>query len=136
MPETPKGSSPEKGAMSPQDRAAFERRVSDLGTRIDSAQAHKKAEEDAQDKAANARGMAMGMRLSSEFVAAIVVGGLIGFGLDKWLGTTPWLFLLFFVLGLAAAILNVTRAFNRLQGEIERDAKGNMGNPVPDDDDE
>ena len=43
------------------------------------------------------------------FVLAIVIGAGIGYFLDLWLGTTPWLFFLFFFLGLAAGILNVYR---------------------------
>ncbi len=43
------------------------------------------------------------------FVLAIVLGVWIGWMLDKWLGTTPWMFFLFFILGLAAGILNVYR---------------------------
>lgn len=43
------------------------------------------------------------------FVLAIVIGAAIGYFLDKWLGTTPWLFFLFFFIGLAAGVLNVYR---------------------------
>ena len=43
------------------------------------------------------------------FVLAIVLGAWIGWLLDRSLGTSPWLFFLFFVLGLAAGILNVYR---------------------------
>ena len=43
------------------------------------------------------------------FVLAIVIGAGAGYSLDRWLGTSPWLFFLFFVLGLAAGILNVYR---------------------------
>jgi ATP synthase protein I len=43
------------------------------------------------------------------FVLAIVLGVWVGWMLDKWLGTTPWMFFLFFILGLAAGILNVYR---------------------------
>ena len=136
MPETPKGSTPPSGEMSPEEIAALERRLSDLGAKIDGAQADKQAEITAQeDKAMRARGMAYGLRMSSEFVAAIIVGGLIGYLLDKWLGTVPWMFLLFFVLGLAAGVINVTRAFNRLQSEIARQTGGNIGQDLPDEDD-
>lgn len=47
------------------------------------------------------------------FVLAIVMGAGIGIGLDRWLGTTPWGFLIFFGIGVAAGILNVYRAFGR-----------------------
>jgi len=47
------------------------------------------------------------------FVLAVGMGAMIGFYLDKWLGTGPWLFLLFILFGLAAGILNVYRTANR-----------------------
>ncbi len=47
------------------------------------------------------------------FVLAIVMGAGIGLALDRWLGTSPWGFLVFFVIGVAAGILNVYRAFGR-----------------------
>src|SRR5262245_57202016 len=47
------------------------------------------------------------------FVLAIVLGAAAGYYLDKWLGTGPWLFLLFMVFGLVAGILNVYRTANR-----------------------
>jgi F0F1-type ATP synthase assembly protein I len=43
------------------------------------------------------------------FVLAIVLGTLFGWWLDKWLGTSPWMFFLFFVFGLVAGVLNVYR---------------------------
>ena len=43
------------------------------------------------------------------FVLAIVIGAALGYFIDKWLGTTPWLFFLGFFMGLAAGILNVYR---------------------------
>jgi ATP synthase protein I len=47
------------------------------------------------------------------FVLAIVMGAAIGLGVDRWLGTTPWAFLVFFGIGVAAGILNVYRAFGK-----------------------
>ncbi len=47
------------------------------------------------------------------FVLAIVIGAWFGRLLDGWLGTSPWLFFLFFFLGLAAGILNVYRTAGR-----------------------
>ena len=49
-------------------------------------------------------------------VSALVVGAALGFGLDRWLGTFPWLFLVFFVVGGAAGVLNVYRLFNTRPG--------------------
>ena len=67
--------------------------------------------------------------------AAIALLGLIGYALDWWLGTKPWLFLLFFVLGFAAGVLNVLRAYERMQKEFMTKTGGRIGHSVPDDDD-
>jgi ATP synthase protein I len=58
----------------------------------------------------------VGFRAGVEVVAALGVGVIIGLVLDRWLGTWPWLFLLFFVLGSAAGILNVYRLFDPRAG--------------------
>lgn len=54
----------------------------------------------------------IGFRAGVEVVSALIVGVVIGLLLDRWLGTWPWLFLLFFVLGSAAGTMNVYRLFN------------------------
>jgi len=54
----------------------------------------------------------VGFRAGVEIVAALVVGVALGWSLDRWLGTFPWLFLVFFVLGSAAGIMNVYRLFD------------------------
>lgn len=136
MPEERKGEGPGSSNLSPSDRSNFERRVSDLDKRLDDARAHHAAKDsDDESAAVRARGMAYGLRMASELVGAVLVGGLIGYFLDQWLGTWPWLFLVFFFLGFAAGIINVTRAFTRLQEEIKAATKGNIGHSVPDDDD-
>ena len=55
-------------------------------------------------------GMAMAMRAGGEFVAAILVGGAIGLGLDWALGTKPAFTIVFFLVGVAAGVWNVIRA--------------------------
>ena len=54
--------------------------------------------------------MGLGMRVASEFAAAIVIGGLIGWLLDRWLGTKPAFMIVFFMLGVASGVWNVIRA--------------------------
>ena len=68
-------------------------------------------------------------------VLATVIGLAGGYYLDKWLGTTPWLFLLFFLLGFAAGVLNVVRAYEKMQKEIMARTGGNIGHSVRDDED-
>jgi len=63
-------------------------------------------------------GLAYGMRIGVEFVSGTVVGLLIGWGLDAWLGTTPWFLLLFVILGFGAGVMNVYRVINNLDEGI------------------
>jgi ATP synthase protein I len=137
MSDSDHGAPPEKGHLSPEDIAEFKRRASQLGTRIDSVQSEKQAEiEEQQDRANRSRGMAYGLRMSSELVAAILVGGFMGYILDSWLGTRPWLFLVFMMLGFSAGILNILRAFKRMQSEIESQKDFSIGKSVSDNDDQ
>ncbi len=68
--------------------------------------------------------MGIAFRLTTELVAGVFVGGAIGWVLDQWLGTTPWLMLVFFFIGVAAGILNVYRAAQQITAAAERDAGG------------
>ena len=65
------------------------------------------------------RGSFMGnaFKLGTELVAAVEVGTIIGFILDSWFDTKPWLIIIFFFLGAAAGMLNVIRTANRMQKE-------------------
>jgi ATP synthase protein I len=53
--------------------------------------------------------MGIGVRVGTELVAALAVAVAIGWGLDRWLGTSPWLLGLFVLLGGAAGVANVWR---------------------------
>ena len=61
--------------------------------------------------------MGSAFKLGTELVAAVAVGTIIGFILDSWFDTKPWLIIIFFFLGAAAGILNVIRAAKRMQKE-------------------
>ena len=61
--------------------------------------------------------MGNAFKLGTELVAAVGVGTIIGFILDSWFGTKPWLIIIFFFLGAAAGMLNVIRAANQMQKE-------------------
>ncbi len=55
------------------------------------------------------------LKLSTELVAAVAVGTIIGFILDDWFGTKPWLILIFFFVGVAAGIMNVVKSAKNMQ---------------------
>ena len=54
-------------------------------------------------------------KMSTELVAAVVVGTIIGFILDNWFGTKPWLILIFFFVGVVAGISNVIKSAKKMQ---------------------
>ena len=56
-----------------------------------------------------ASGFGWALRIGVELVSALIVGVGIGYLLDRWLGTAPWLLVVFFFLGAGAGILNVYR---------------------------
>jgi ATP synthase protein I len=93
----------------PDDEAALSARLQRLGDRL--ATANRPSENDKGPRqAVDASAMARGFRLSTELVAGVVVGALIGWLLDRWLGISPWGLIVFLLLGFAAGVLNVMRA--------------------------
>ena len=54
-------------------------------------------------------------KMSTELVAHVAVGTIIGFILDKTFGTKPWLILIFFFVGVVAGIINVIRSAKKMQ---------------------
>ena len=61
--------------------------------------------------------MGSAFKLGTELVAAVAVGTIIGFILDSWFDTKPWLIIIFFFLGAAAGMLNVIRTASQMQKE-------------------
>ena len=60
--------------------------------------------------AENRKGYQVAVKLSSEFVAAIIVGALLGYLLDHFAGTGPWGMIILLLLGFCAGVLNVLRS--------------------------
>jgi len=93
------------------DEAALSARLRRLGERLDQQRAGPTRE--AASGAApsyQSSGLARGLRLSSELVAGVVVGAIIGWALDHWVGISPWGLIVFVLLGFAAGVRNVVRA--------------------------
>ena len=59
--------------------------------------------------------MGAAFKMSTELVSAVVVGTIIGFILDNWFGTKPWLILIFFFVGVIAGIMNVFKSAKKMQ---------------------
>ena len=71
----------------------------DLGKKIAAAQkAHEQSRNVGRRKDVSGRGMGVGMRMASEFVASIFVGAALGWGLDLVFHTSPWMLIVWFLL--------------------------------------
>ncbi|MEM7227151.1 MAG: AtpZ/AtpI family protein [Pseudomonadota bacterium] len=82
----------------------------DLDERLKVARARQETDQRPSGRAGAAgSGMGFGFRIATDLIVGLVVGIAIGLGLDTWLGTKPWLMIVFFFLGAAAGILNVYR---------------------------
>ena len=67
------------------------------------------------DKKNNQSSIGTAFKLSTELVAAVAVGTIIGFIFDKTFGTKPWFILIFFFVGVVAGITNVIRSAKNMQ---------------------
>ena len=78
--------------------------------------AKKKAlKRDLNNKKQNPSPIGSAFKLSTELVSAVAVGTIIGFILDNWFGTKPWLILIFFFVGVIAGITNVIKSAKNMQ---------------------
>jgi ATP synthase protein I len=55
-------------------------------------------------------GVALAFRLGAEFVSGVLVGSLIGYGIDRFLAISPWGLIVFTLVGFAAGVTNMLRA--------------------------
>jgi ATP synthase protein I len=99
----------------PDDEAALSARLQRLGDRLATAN---RPSENAMGprQTADPSAIARGFRMSTELVAGVIVGALIGWLLDRWLGISPWGLIVFVLLGFAAGVLNVMRAAGVVRG--------------------
>ena len=74
--------------------------------------------------AENRRGYQVAVKLSSEFVAAIIVGALLGYLLDHFACTGPWGMIVLLLLGFCAGVLNVLRSAGMVAAPHPADTLG------------
>ena len=86
----------------------------DFKTRLRIAKQKSKVKND-QIKDKQQSNIGQAFKLSTELVSAVAVGTIIGFILDNWFGTKPWLILIFFFVGVIAGIINVIKSAKKMQ---------------------
>lgn len=119
--------------MTDQQKGSLEDRLKRLDAELAERRKDDGAEQAAEARASTSRqGYAVAMKLSSEFIAAIIVGALLGYLLDHFAGTGPWGMIILLLLGFCAGVVNVMRAagmvasphpVDRLAGRVPGKAK-------------
>lgn len=94
---------------------SLEERRAQLGAELASKRAEVGEETQAEGRARESRkGFAYALKLSSEFIAAIIVGAFLGYFFDRYVGTAPWGLIVFLLMGFVAGVMNVLRSAGRI----------------------
>jgi ATP synthase protein I len=124
---------PEAGSQTGKTGSDLDRRLRDL----DSALAKRRPADEAEARGpatGGSAGFGNALRLSSEFIAAIIVGAGLGWFIDSLAGTSPIGLIVLLLIGFAAGVLNVLRAAGQVSefGAVRRDGTGSDRNQRPD----
>ena len=116
------------------------RSLDELGRKLDEIEARRVEKAEPVGRArATTKGMALGFRISIEMTAAIVVGGMLGYFIDKAVKTTPLFLVVFLFLGAGAGMLNAYRAakgadnavgFGRAMDNAKREREESTNTPL------
>ncbi|HVJ76376.1 MAG TPA: AtpZ/AtpI family protein [Hyphomicrobium sp.] len=118
MSDNGKDQSPDNGEISPEDREAIRQRSEVLGRKLDALKVQRAKVE--RPKAERGRAdFGAAFKFAAELVVGVVVGGGLGWALDRQFGTAPWLMIVLVILGFAAGLLNVVRAAQEAQKKNE-----------------
>ncbi|WP_213772323.1 AtpZ/AtpI family protein [Bradyrhizobium sp. dw_78] len=107
------------------DEAALSARLGSLDHRLSQIRGSRQAKTDqpgsgSGDGSARASAMARGFQLSSELIAGVIVGALIGWGFDHLLSTSPWGLIVFVLVGFVAGVVNLVRSAGVVPGRSGR----------------
>ena len=89
------------------------KKIRDITTRLEIAK-RKNKDYNKSIKSSNAASLGKALKISTELVASVFVGSTIGFLLDNWFDTKPLLTICFFIMGVAAGMLNVFRSAKKM----------------------
>ncbi|HEY1361467.1 MAG TPA: AtpZ/AtpI family protein [Xanthobacteraceae bacterium] len=112
---------PDQVQPPPADEAALSARLERLGERLGRFRSDRPSDsKPGPGPTADVSAIARGFRLSTELVAGVLIGALIGWLIDRGLGISPWGMIVFVLLGFAAGVLNVIRAAGAAPGGTPR----------------
>lgn len=108
------------GPRQPADEdASLESRLKSLDAGLKRVTSQAEAESRRESAKAGSSGIGQAMRLSTEFVAGIIVGGGLGWAVDKWFGTAPFGMIVLLMLGFGAGVMNVVRAAGLMKSRAD-----------------
>ena len=93
--------------------------LKEISTRLEIAKKKIKKKQ-IKNNGSNVASLGKALKISTELVAAVVVGTTLGFILDNWLDTRPWLTISFFFMGVAAGILNVIKSAKNMHKNFNK----------------
>ena len=93
--------------------------LKEISTRLEIAK-KKIIKDQIKNKSSNAASLGKALKISTELIAAVAVGTTIGFILDNWFDTRPWLTISFFFMGVAAGILNVIKSAKNMHKNFKK----------------
>ena len=110
------------GAENQSGRNGSGRGKSDIRRRLDALEgklvtAQGRRPQPSDDQEGRSKAMGQALRLATEMVAGVAVGGISGWALDQLFGTAPFLMVTFLFLGGGSGIMNVVRTAKSMQGE-------------------
>ena len=94
------------------------KKIKEITTRLKIAKKNVKNFQES-NRSSNAASFGKAFKISTELVAAVVVGSIIGFLLDGWFDTKPLLTICFFIMGVAAGILNVFKSAKKMHNKFK-----------------
>ena len=94
------------------------KKIKEITTRLKIAKKNVKNFQES-NRSSNAASFGKAFKISTELVAAVVVGSTIGFLLDSWFDTKPLLIICFFIMGVAAGILNVFKSAKKMNKNLK-----------------
>ena len=93
--------------------------LKEISTRLEIAKKNIKKKQ-IKNNGSNAASLGKALKISTELIAAVVVGTTLGFILDNWFDTKPWLTISFFIMGVVAGILNVIKSAKNIHKNFKK----------------